>query len=258
MLLFKKESWDIVHELTQDLADKKVDDVSKRLAFIKGQTVVSAPPVAAAIVESATLSGDFDKTNMEWFVNGLTPTNLSSADSRHEAYAAWLEMRVQNYPDDLQSLSDLARLYAANKPNCTRSAATYEKIIMLDPSQYIGIYLYLLRACYKDAANYDKAISFYNAVLHEKKIEPSDEVYLRMALAEAYAINGITEKALNELSQALASVKSLTLPNYPWLEMSPNKDKWERELDNKRNQIIKLIEAATEQIKSQENRKTDK
>jgi tetratricopeptide (TPR) repeat protein len=245
-LLFKKESWDKVNDVTRSL-------VKKKLAFIKEQTVISAPIVQEPLLDYAYVTGDLSRSDIDWFIQGLTPTTLPTNDNRDKALTEWLESRVQNYPDDSQSLTRLAGRYSEKKEkDCKKTGAIYEKVIRLDPVQYIEPFLELLHSCYVETGNYEKAITFYRSLINEEKIEPHVEVFLRMVLADAYANKGNTHKALEELEQALAEAKSLSLPYYPWLEKSPHKDQIERQLNNSKAKMIKSIEAVIEKVKSQE------
>lgn len=245
-VLFKETSWDKVHDVTQDL-------INKKLAFIKAQTAISVPVVHEAIVDSARLSGDFDKTNMDWLVHDLSTTDHSPTDIRGKAHAEWLEKRIQKYPDDMQSLTRLAQLYAEKKPDCNKSTAIFEKIMSLDPERNVYPYLQLVDFCYREKGDYKRAITVYGSLLREKNMEPQDTIYLRMALAIAYAESGETQSALQELTQALADTQTLSI-QYPWLENSPSKEIIEKEVTTRKAQMIKLIEAAMDKVKSLESK----
>lgn len=241
-LYFKEESWNKVHDVTESL-------INKKMAVVKHQTVISAPVVHEAIVESANLIGDFDKANMEWLVHDFTQINLQTLDSRKEAYTRWLERRIENYPDDIQSVTSLAHLYAEKKPDCLKSTAIFERVMVLNPERNIHPFLHLVDMCYREAGNYRRAITFYSELLGESKAEPQDRIYVRMALAIAYAESGDTQQALQELSLSLADTQALSL-QYPWLETSPSKDIIEKELAKRKEQMIKLIEEAMETVKA--------
>gem|GEM_PF-5746655 len=207
-LLLKKESWDKVHEVTQSL-------VRKRLAFIKEQTVISAPVVQEPLVYYANVTGDLSRSDIDWFVQGLTPTNLTTDDSREKAITDWMERWVQNHPDDSQWLILLAwRYYERKEKDCKKTTKVYEKAIRYDPSRSIDPFLQLLHACYTTSSSHDEAIRVYNEILAEKKMEPWEEVYIRMALADAFDNKGDRQQLLQELGKALSTAKSMSV-SYP-------------------------------------------
>ena len=242
---FKESSWDKVHDVTQGL-------IKKRIACLKSRTVISMPIVFDVIVRSAQLAVLNKAGDVDWFIQGLIPTNEHPEDSQEKAYAAWLERRVHNYPDDLESLKSLAREYAKIKPDCKKSQVIFENVIKLDTSTNFSYYFSMLNACYKDSHDFERAIQFYSSLISEKTIEPLTEIYLRVALASAYDGKRDTQKTLQELSRALAAAKILP-SSYPWLQGSPSKETFEKKLQDDKTKMINAIESEIEKIKSQEN-----
>ena len=240
---FKESSWDKVHDATQNL-------IKKRIACLKSRTVISVSMVFQAIDRSAQIAVLDKAADVDWFIQGLTPTNEPSVESQDKAYADWLERRVQNYHDDRESLENLARVYAKIKPDCRKSVVIYESVIKLDPSVNFSYYFSMLNSCYKDSGDFERAIKFYSSLITEKNIEPLTEVYIRGALASAYDGKGDMQKTLQELSLALAAAKVLPT-SYPWLKNSSRKDEFEKKLQDDKMRMVKLLESAIENIKSQ-------
>jgi len=244
-LLFKQDSWDRVHDVTDRLR-------GKRLALLKGDNVLSVPVLHQTLVEAAAINGNFKKADIEWFVQGLTPTDPPSGEKRDRASLDWLERRAEKYPDDTSSIMDLAQRYFRKKEsNCEKTSAIYERVIQLDPSGAAPYYLPFLHSCFKESSNFYKAITFYNKLIDQKKTSPLAELSIRMALAEAYSQNWNTHEALHELERALTVAESLPV-SVPWLEASAHKDEIEKKLNNGKAKIVQSIEAAIRRVKSQE------
>ncbi|MBI4680321.1 MAG: hypothetical protein HY753_03720 [Nitrospirae bacterium] len=236
-------SWDKVHAVTESL-------IKKKLAFVKDRVVLSAPSVYESLVEQAQVTGDFTKADIDQFIQVLTPTNPPPTDRREAAHIEWLEKRLQKYPDDLQSLTRLAwRYYEKKETDCKKTSKIYEQLIMRDPSRSIEQNLQLLHGCYSASGNYDEAIKVYYSIIAEKKMEPFQEVYIRIALADAFDNKGKKEQALQELEKASSVVKEMTF-SYPWLENSAHKTEIEEQISESKTQLLKLIDAAKEKVES--------
>jgi hypothetical protein len=243
IVLFKESSWDKVYDVTHNL-------INKRIACLMSRIVISAPVVHQAIAQAAQLAVLNKAADIDWFIQGLIPTNKQSMESRDKAYAGWLEKRVQNHHDDRKSLENLAQVYAKIKMDCKKTLIIYESVIELDPSVNFSYYFPMLNSCYNNSGDFDRAIKFYSSLINEKSIEPLTEVYLRGALASAYDGKGDTQKTLQELSLALAATKALPT-SYPWLNNSSSKEKIEKKLQDNKMRMVKLLESAIENIKSQ-------
>lgn len=242
-LFFRKEAWDKVHNVTENL-------IKRNLAFIKDLSVISAPVVHEAVTASVNIGSDFNKEDIDRLIQGLIPTDWPSYDNWEASYTEWLERRFQKYPNESPTL--LAwRYFEKRVTDCKKTIGVYEKIIQNDPSQSVDPFLQLLNKCYVETANYDKALRFYNTIVENKRLKPYEEVYIRMALSDVYDRNNDSQKALQELQAALGAANSLPL-SYEWLDNSANKDEIKKQLLESKTQLIKLIETEIEKIKSQE------
>ncbi len=245
ILVFKETSWDKVYAVTQNL-------IKKRLACLKSQTVLSVSVVYQALARAAQIAVLNKAADIDWFIQGLILTNYPEG-SREQAYTKWLESRVQNYPDDLESLENLARQYHKTKPDCKKSLTIYEKVIKFNPNfSYFSYYFPVLNSCYIDSGDFDRAIKFYNSLIGEKGTEPMTAVYLRLGLASAYDCKREKQKTLQQLSLAVNATKAVPT-SYPWLKDNPNGEAIEKKLQDQKTQMIKLLETEIEKIKSQED-----
>lgn len=242
--LFKQDSWDRVHETTTKLQ-------GKRLALLKGETVLSVAKVIEPLTWEAAITGSFKKEDIEWFTQGLTLTDPPPAKKRGLASLDWLEKQVDKYPDDTSSIMELARRFSENKESdCKKASVIYERVIQLDPSGAGPYYLPFLHSCFKESGTFDKAITFYNKLVVLKKTSPQAELSIRMALAEAYSQTGDTHKALNELEQSLSVAEALPV-SFPWLEESTHKGEIEKQLNDGKIKIVQAIKAAITKMKSE-------
>ena len=241
-LFFRKEAWDKVHNVTESL-------IKRNLAFIKDLSIISAPVVHEAVTASVNIGGDFNKEDIDRLIQGLIPTDWPSYDNWETTYTEWLERRFQKYPNE--SPTQLAwRYFEKKETDCKKTIGVYEKIIQNDPSRSVDPFLQLLNKCYVETGNYDKALLFYNTMVENKRLEPYEEVYIRMALSDVYARKNDSQKALQELQGALGAANSLPL-SYEWLDNSANKDEIKKQLLESKTKLIKLIETEIEKVKSQ-------
>jgi tetratricopeptide (TPR) repeat protein len=238
VLLFKQDSWDRVHHATERLR-------GRRLALIKNEKVLSAPVVMEPVVEAAGVSGKFEKSDIQWFVQGLTPTEPPSVAAREKDLVDWLERRVEKYPNETSSIVRLAKCYTKiGKSVCKKASGIYERAIQLDPARSIAYFLPFLHSCFEESGNYDRAITFYNELIDQRKKPPLEEVYIRGALAEAYFQKGSIEQAVHELEEAVSVVKSFT-PQFP--EGSKHK----AEIESAKAKMVQSIEREISRMKSQ-------
>jgi hypothetical protein len=238
VLLFKQDSWDRVHDATERLR-------GRRLALMKNEKVLSAPVIMEPVVEAAAVSGKLERSDIQWFVQGLTPTEPPSETARKEGLVVWLERRVEKYPNERSSVLRLAERYTKEgKLVCNKASSIYERAIQLDPARSSAYFLPFLHSCFKESANYDGAITFYNDLIDQRKTPHWVEVYIRVALAEAYFQKGSIEQAVHELEEAVAVVKSFT-PQFP--EGSKHKG----EIESAKMKAVQSIEREISRMKSQ-------
>jgi hypothetical protein len=242
--LFQRASWDKVHAITEGLQGKK-------LALIRDNKVIATSIVDNPLFDGAQVPGDFTKLDIEWITGGLPQITAPDEESRKEAHTSWLEKRVGQYSADTHSLTDLAWDYYSRKESaCEKAGPIYEKVIRLDPERYVIPFLQSLSSCYKRRGNYEQAITFLNQLLVERKTANLEQVYISMALAEAYSDTGKTQKAFDELKSALSASKSLSL-SYPWLNKSGRKDEIENQFNNNKAQMIETLEEAMAKLESE-------
>ena len=245
IVFFKESSWDKVYAATGSV-------IKKRVALFKSGTLVSAPVMYQALTQAAQIAMLNSEADANWYIQGLIPASFSE-DRREKAFIKWLERRVQNYPNDSESLDNLARLYSKTKSDCNKSLAVYEHVINLNPSvNYFSYYFPFLYSCYQDSNDFERAIKFYNSLIGAQGIEPMTEVYLRIGLASAYESKRDRQMALQELLHALDATKAVPT-SYPWLKDNPSMTAVEKKLQDQKTQMIKRLEAEIEKIRSQEH-----
>jgi len=237
-LLFKQDSWDRVHDATERLR-------GRRLALIKNEKVLSAPVVMEPVVEAAAVSWKFEKSDIQWFVQGLIPTEPPSEAAREKGLVDWLEKRVEKYPNERSLVVRLAERYTKKEKSvCKKASGIYERAIQLDPARSSAYFLPFLHSCFKESGNYDGAITFYNGLIDQRKTPPWVEVYIRAALAEAYFRKGSIEQAVHVLEGAIAVVKSFT-PQFS--EGSRHKG----EIESAKAKAVESLEREIARMKSQ-------
>ncbi len=74
-LLFKRESWDKVKQSTKQL-------IGKRLAIVKGKTILIAPGLASVLEREAAIG--YGETDISIFIEGLIPTERPSEHDREK------------------------------------------------------------------------------------------------------------------------------------------------------------------------------
>ncbi len=238
VLLFKRDSWNRVHDATEKLR-------GGRLALIKNEKVLSTPLVMEPTVEAAAVSGKFEKSDIQWFVQGLTPTEPPPEAAREKDLVDWLEWRVEKYPSERSSILRLAERYTKKgKSVCKKASGIYERAIQFDPARSGAYFLPFLHSCFEESGNYDGAIAFYNELIDQGKTPPLVEVYIRAALAEAHFQKGSIEQAIHELEEAVSVVKSFA-PQFP------EGSKYGAEIETAKTRMIQFIESEISRMKSQ-------
>lgn len=245
IVFFKESSWDKVYAATGSV-------IKKRVALLKSGKLLSAPVMYQALTKVAQIAMLDSAADANWYVQGLIPASYSE-DGREKAFIKWLEKRVQNYPNDSESLDNLAGLYSKTKSDCDKSLAVYERVINLNPSaNYFSYYFPFLYSCYQNSKDFERAIKFHKSLIGAQGVEPLTEVYLRIGLASAYESKQDRQMALQELLHALDATKAVPT-SYPWLKDNPSMTAIEIKLQDQKAEMIKRLEAEIEKMKSQDH-----
>ena len=178
-LHFRPESYDKIREVTGQL-------IKKRLAIVRGSTILTASVVLEALTSYATIPTDFDF--LDKFKEGLVPIDQASIETWNKRTIEWLEEKIKKNSDDTEMLVWLAREYNKNNPkDCEKTISLFEKNILANPA--LIMYARAAHGCYRFLKQYERALNFYKMTLSIIK-DKIDEVDIRTMIMEIYDKGG--------------------------------------------------------------------
>jgi len=239
-LHFRPESYDKIREVTGQL-------IKKRLAIVRGSTILTAPVVLEALTSYATIPTDFDF--LDKFKEGLVPIDQASIETWNKRTIEWLEEKIKKNSDDTEMLVWLAREYNKNNPkDCEKTISLFEKNILANPA--LIMYARAAHGCYRFLKQYERALNFYKMTLSIIK-DKIDEVDIRTMIIEIYGLKGDMQGMIDEAEQNLRVMKEIPLPSFDFLPEGPGKERFIKEMRMKQEQAIKGMEDRIQKAKSE-------
>jgi hypothetical protein len=239
-LFFRQESWDKVYHATRK-------SLRRRVAVVKDHRVLSAPVILGTLIDVAQAGSVLTESDVGWLIQGLEPIDPSDEKLRGEAVLRWLERRVESHPDDSPAVSDFAsrlsaksdvaslvqleqlveshpgdmelteRLgyrYSREKEKvCDRASPVYERILLHETGRIRWSYFPFLHACFMEAKDYDRTITFYQGILEKEKSPWETALMIHGGLFHAYYQKGDVKKAFGELARCWAILRAVSFPS---------------------------------------------